>query len=515
MEPAPAGQYGPRTLTTAELTAKCRNQFMRMSDIERATLLKSALDVVITRPDLYDAESFRYSIDKKPLGLGHRLRARLEQGRKACDSISAAAVAGRPGEGCLATIRDRRAIVGTGVIEPISEIRLMNWQLVSATFGDDFIERPAIDWWDLTVLFAIWSAVAVVLGISLTIAVFEGKNEGGGWRIVLRRTLLAAAALASAALVAGTVLVLSRLLTFLMELMFDPIALGLRFSVLAAVPWLVQWLDRYGLGISIPGYVSLPLIVGLPFGLWLYGWKRPNIASRIAGYAVLGIIATCVLPVFDGLFQVVLVIAGAWLVPMLGLALLLPYLKPVANLPQWWGAVALAAGLLVAFWVGTMVTDADAVYRAAIAAGGLLAAVTGIFVLRRVPVGELWPLIAVTAGLTLLGGAAIQQLTFSAALNTLRPVSQTPVGERIFTPYDLLLRERPGSAQREDETIPREFTSAMSSDAAQEAVRLELALTGSIGFWLTIGMLVAWSLKLGARTKPEAGATSDRKMSES
>ena len=492
--------------TPAQKIYWCRRAIVNMTDDERAGLLKRGINEVLARPDLYDAGSFRFAADKSLLELGHRLTGQLSTARQACDAIAAKAVVALAGEGCIKTIRDQRAIPGSDVIPPISEIRLMNWQLLSAAFGDKFIEPPMIDWWDLGILFAIWSAAAIVLGVYLTIMVFESDGEaeaagkGEGWRFAVRRALFALAALVFAAMVAGAVLVAARLLSFLWELMFDPLALNLDFSVAVAVPWLVQWLSNYGLGFSIPGYVSLPLIVGGVAGVWIYGLPKPNIVSRFAGFLLIGILATCVLPVFEGLTQVVLIVSGAWIVPTLGLTFLLPT-KPVATLPQWWGGVALAAGLFVAFWVGAMLTDVDAVYRGLIAVAGLLVALTGFFVTRQVPVGELWPLIAVTAGLTLVGGAVIQQVTFSEALNTLRPVSQTPVGARTFTVYDSIFREWPDAAQQENDTIPKVFQAGTSPDIAHEAVRLELALTGSIGFWLTIGTLVAWSLKIGVRKK--------------
>jgi len=125
--------------------------------------------------------------------------------------------------------------------------------------------------------------------------------------------------------------------------------------------------------------------------------------------------------------------------------------------------------------------------------------------LRKVTVGELWPLLALTISLTLVGGsAAFQQLTFAGALRELHPVSQARHYREEPSQLEMLYYLRVVRPQQEAETIPPVFRAPPADDALHEALRLELALTGSIGFWLTISMLVAWSLKQGPQRPPKS-----------
>ncbi|MEQ1867023.1 MAG: hypothetical protein ABL996_20475, partial [Micropepsaceae bacterium] len=215
----------------------------------------------------------------------------------------------------------------------------------------------------------------------------------------------------------------------------------------------------------------------------------------------LGIVLSAVAPVLDGLLSVVLLMVGAWVVPTFGLALLSPYLRPGRDVPQWWGVVALFGGLAVAFWVGLGLQDGDAVYRGTIAVAGLIAATTGALILRRLPMTELWPLLAITIGLFLVGGtAAFQQMTFAGALKQLHPVANVSSGASKEDVLDFLYAFRRRQA---DVEIPAGFRAPAPDEDVTQALRLELALTGSIGFWLTLAMMVGWSLRRG---EGEAGA---------
>lgn len=482
----------------------CRAQLAAMSDDDRIRRLTDGLNTLIGRHDLYDAASFRITADMKPLDVSPAVAARLAEQRAQCDAINATFGAGRI-IGCLAAAKSGFAKAGSGKLAPVAEIKALNRELLAAAFGETLVRPLPVYWWDLILLFVIWSTAAVVLGIFLTMCVFGGGPALEGAAGLPMRAWVAVRAIALAAGLAAIMLTLSRLLPFLWQLMFDPQGVNIPYPIFAVIPWLVQWLAGGGIGFAIPGWITLPLVVGIAFYFWNTDTKNPDDnTSTIAGFALLGMLVTCMAPVIGGILGVLFVVAGAWIVPAFGLAFMLPHLKPGANLPQWWGAIALGVGLALAAGVAALLTDLDVVYRGAIALGGLLAAATGLLILRRVPIDDLWPLLAVTVGLSLLGGAAaFQQLTFAGALKELHPVTSTPVVRPETTQLDVWHYLYVLNPKQVAEEVPEAFRAAPAADTLNEALHLELALTGSVGFWLTIGMLVAWSLKIGPRRRAD------------
>ena len=235
------------------------------------------------------------------------------------------------------------------------------------------------------------------------------------------------------------------------------------------------------------------------FAVWARSLDNSSDSTlgTVAGFALLGILVSAVAPVLEGLLGVVFLMVGAWFVPTLGLALLSPYLKPGRDVPQWWGIVAMLGGIAVMCWVALGLQNGDEVYRIAMGVAGVIAASTGAMILRRTPMTDLWPLLAITIGLFLVGGSAVfQQLTFAGALKELHPVAHTSgaktVQERTVLDYFYTLGVRESDAE-----IPEGFRAPPRNDDVNESLRLELALTGSIGFWLTLAMMVGWSLRRG------------------
>lgn len=500
--------FSPKTPENNALQiTTCRAQLAATPDEVRVRRLTDGLNALLARHDLYDAGSFRSTAEGKPLDLSPATTARLVEQREQCDAINATFGAGRL-IGCLAAAKSGFAKAGSGKLAPVGEIRALNRELLAAAFGETLVKPLPVYWWDLILLFLIWSTAAVVLGVYLTMCVFGDGPSLEGAKGVPMRAWVALRAIAFASLLAALMLMLSRLLPFLWQLMFDPHAVNAPYPIFAFIPWLVVWLAKGGIGFAIPGWITLPLMVGTAFFVWSRGEDKPDDSlSTFAGLALLGMLLTCMAPVIGGVIGVLFVVAGAWIVPAFGLAFMLPNLKPGANLPQWWGAIALGGGLVIAAWVAALVTDLDAVYRWAIALGGVVTAATGWLILRRVPIDDLWPLLAVTVGLSLLGGAAaFQQLTFAGALKELHPVTATPVAAPEPTQLDVWRYLYVLNPQQTAEEVPEAFRAEPAADTLNEALHLELALTGSIGFWLTIGMLVAWSLKIGPRKSTEAEA---------
>lgn len=494
-------RFGNTSQPDAARIAACRNELMTQSDDSRLLMLQQALAGIQNRHDLYDNTSFTQTVEGREAVIAASVRQRLKTGRANCDALRAA-VPEAPS--CLAAVKTPGVDPGIGKLSPIQEVRALNRELLAAAFPGHVNPLPVF-WGDLALLVVIWTTAAIVLGVYLSATLFfedEGKSPLAtvGWRL-----LVALLAVAFASVLAGVALVLSRLLPFLWQLMTAPETLA-PFSALEFVPLIVQTLA----GLGVPGWLSLPLIVIGLFVAWAQG--KPGQGSdgaNLAGVALLGLLLTSVWPVMGGMIGVVIIVAGAWLVPAVGLSLLAPYLKPAVKLPQWWGAVALAGGLALAFWVATMLGGTDWVSRGVMGGAGLLAAATGILILRQVSVAELWPLLALTISLTLVGGnAAFQQLTFAGALKELHPVSQARYGNEQPSQLEMLYYLRVVRPQQEAETIPPAFQAPPANDELKEALRLELALTGSIGFWLTISLLVAWSLKLGPQrdTHEKAGA---------
>lgn len=495
----------------------CRAELEGADDGKRHAALKGALQSLMARHDLYDAASFKLDATGEPLQLGRALEARLAEQRAQCEAIRAAVGQGFREFLCADITNLPVAKAASGALVPIGEMRAMNRELLAAAFPGIVPPLP-VYWWDLALLYVIWSTAAVVVGVYLSIAVFAAPaREAPAVKRVGGQVLIAVLAVVFAAVLAAAMLAVSRVVPFLWTLMFDPANANIEafHPFFTLIPWLVQSLAAGSLiGFAIPGWVTLPAFVIVALVVWANGIdKADSGGSTIAGFALLGLLITSITPVAGGLFGVVMIVAGAWIVPALGLALMLPFLKPGASLPQWWGFVALAGGVAVALWVATMLSG-DEVYRGAVAAGGLLAALTGVLILRRVPVRELWPLLALTIGLALVGGsAAFQQVTFGGALEALHPVSQGPA--RVGTEFDALrylysLRSEHEQPQGMQEVAPA-FLAPPTNEAVKEALRLELALTGSVGFWLTLGLLVAWSLKQGPRASEDDAKRPEQK----
>ena len=172
-----------------------------------------------------------------------------------------------------------------------------------------------------------------------------------------------------------------------------------------------------------------------------------------------------------------------------------------------WSTDCVPGNVTVAFWVGVVLQETDVAYRGFIACAGLVAASTGALILRRVPMIDLWPLLAITIGLSLVGlSAAFQQLTFAGALRHLHPVAHTQMPKGVSLPskdnedvvgyLTVLVPASPAS-----EELPEAFRAAETpaEDEVAVSLHLELALAGSIGFWLTLSMMVGWALNQGPR----------------
>jgi hypothetical protein len=488
--------------STAQDISACRAFLGSLNDRNRASRLAEAMQRVLARHDLFDAASFRQSIKGEPLGLERSVILTLEDQRRQCDAIrnSSPAASIRL---CADAVRNGDARAGSGRLIDPGEMRALNRGLLAAAFPGAVQPLPVL-WWDMALMLMMWCTSAMVVGGFLS-QLTQAEETVTGVRGLGRRMFTAFCALWVAGLIAAAVLALVRLIPFLWQLMIDPerTAAHAAPGVFNFIPWAVNWLaSGEDLAIAVPGWITVPVLFLSALVIWLR--SEDEGLGPIAGFALLGIVLSAVAPVLDGLIGVVLLLVGAWFVPTFGIALLAPYLRPGRELPAWWGLVSLLGGLAVALWVAVILQDTDFTYRGIIAIAGLVAAATGTLILRRVPMNELWPLLAITIGLFILGlSAAFQQLTFAGALKQLHPVAYTQMPERIALKKnedgDVIQYLTVLGPHSSDRPLPEAFRAGSDQDDVTVSLHLELALAGSIGFWLTLAMMVGWSLKQGPR----------------
>lgn len=503
--PVPGLSAGAALLSQAsdQNVADCRTYLMSFADDVRAGKLARAMQKVVARYDLYDAKAFADVTRDGEHAPERSSVERLSNQRGQCDAIRNSS----PNAQfmlCDEAARRGVAVAGSGRLIPAPEIRALNRELLATSFPGVIKPLPVL-WWDMGLMFLMWCTSAIVVGVYLSYLTFSEIADNSLASFGLRM-FMAFCALWVAGLIAAAVLAVVRLLPFLWVLMIDPGSTASHAvpGVFNFIPGMVRLLASGDLGLAVPGWITLPALFVTTIVVWAraVGASGDSGMATISGMMLLGMILSAVAPVLEGMVGVVLLLAGAWFVPTFGLAVLAPYLRPGRELPSWWGVVSLFGGLAVAFWVGVVQPDLAASDRGIVALAGLVAAATGALILRRVPMTELWPLLAITIGLLLLGlSAAFQQLTFAGALKELHPVahSEAPARKTVAIPNDddvvgylTVLAPR-----HQDEELPESFRAEEIQDDVSVSLNLELALAGSIGFWLTLSLMVGWALKQG------------------
>lgn len=486
----------------------CRQHLLSLSDDQRRLHLINLMQRVIGRYDLYDASSFKSVATGTETKLEKRQIEALSKQREQCDAIRASTPAARSML-CADAARNGTASPGSGKLIAPSDMRVLNRDLLAASFPGIIRPLPVL-WWDMGLMMLMWCTSAMVVGAYLA---YLTRPEMGGNSLKAfgMRIFTAFGALWVAGLIAAGVLVLVRVPPYLWQLMVDPHSSMLVHvpGILNAIPGMVSLLASGDLlGFSIPGWVTLPIMFISAFTIFARTRESSDDGiGNFAGLALLGLVVAAVAPVLDGLVGVVLLLVGAWFVPTLGLATLAPYLRPGRDLPQWWGVVALLGGIAVIFWALIALYSTDFTYFAFIVCAAGAAVLTGANILWRVPTTEAWPLLAITVGLSLVGlSSAFQQLTFAGALKHLHPVAHTelphgvklmPRGEEDLVSYLTVL-----VPPSRDADLPESFRAEPIQDDVSASLHLELALAGSVGFWLTLAMMVGWALNQGPR-KPE------------
>jgi hypothetical protein len=149
------------------------------------------------------------------------------------------------------------------------------------------------------------------------------------------------------------------------------------------------------------------------------------------------------------------------------------------------------------------------------AAGGLML-IAGILMRSGNRVEDYWPLVALVVAFAVYGTTAIaQRATFYGVLADVHDLSvqggsDINLWSRIpgrpgssaasYSPYDVLkidLWETASTGDRSlDDVVDRLETwheSRLKTEGENVARRLELSIVGSVGFWLTVGLLAAWA----------------------
>ena len=505
LAPAAVGGLAPDAQARSDQVKNCREALAAMKDEDRIADFISGLNSALRLHDLYDAHVFGKETD------GRTFKEAATQ-RGICDAAREGVRAKFPQPAtCLDAVLSDDTLTRQSGLLPRAEIMALNRELLARAMPQAFTPLP-IDWLDLFFLVAMWCTAAAALAIFLCDSVFEiesGSSFLAAWKTTASKASLA---LIVAPLLTGAILIALRLAFYVWALMFDTASVapheiwsGLA-AILQSVPLAVSWLDSGGIfGWHIPGWLTLPVAIGgLLFMVGASSNSSNNALGTFAGFALLGILVGGIAPVLGGILMVMLLILVTWLVPAFGLSTLLPYLEPGARVPRWWGLIALAAAAAIAIWAGLrwwailFQSENETLSPTILVATSFSLALTSIFILRERPIRDLWPLVAVTVAFCLLGGAVgVQQATFYGVVREVAGVT-APIAPRaartssLFDTTNAFSYLYAGSAREERDVGPSE---RHGRSEIREAAHLELALVGSLGFWLTIALLAAWSLR--------------------
>ena len=251
--------------------------------------------------------------------------------------------------------------------------------------------------------------------------------------------------------------------------------------------------------------------------------------------------------VFDAnLPYVYLLVALVWITPAVFLGICGPKLRTGSPMPQAWGIIAVAAGLaLVLLTILRLKWDTLSLW---LLLPGIVLVATGLIMRAGLRLEEYWPLGALALGLAVCGiSALVQQATFLGVLSDVHELNAyAGYGVKLAPPLQLLGSPAPPSNATQEpspyddyfetpappptreqqlhqnlkdriDTLRRQAQGRVStgdlaldehvlelqrkdqerlSDVRSEITRrLELSIVGSLGFWLTVGLLAAWSLR--------------------
>ncbi|MEQ1865775.1 MAG: hypothetical protein ABL996_14135, partial [Micropepsaceae bacterium] len=259
----------------AEDIEACRQTLFALGEDVRTRVLGEVVRASMSRHDLFDAERFKRDADGDRLELGESLRTTLEWQRSQCDAIARSSKTAALMQ-CAQAASAGVAAAGSGVLIPFSDMRALNGELLAAAFPG-LIEPLPVYWWDMALLFVMWCAAAVVVGIYLSMLLVAEAPSGGFDLGALGYRLFGAfCALWVAGMIAAAALALVRLGPFLWQLMFEPAATTEHAvpGIFNIIPGAVRSLADGDLGFAIPAWVTLPALGLGAIVLWFRSFDR-------------------------------------------------------------------------------------------------------------------------------------------------------------------------------------------------------------------------------------------------
>jgi hypothetical protein len=530
--------------------------FTGMGPAERRAFLALELNALLLQPSLYDSDAFTsVPLSSSVLAELERLRST----RSAWLRANAARARAEAEAGLLPATHALRLaeMRAFQALPPTRRSVQLNRALLDATFAPFLAPvDPARDarLRHLVVVALIWIVAGGVLGWLLGGLIRTGEPAGPG-----RSALVGALAALVAAPIGVTFYVLGvRLVALVADVITSPSAIltppadvtaltfghvvVARFAALQDV-----WVAALFIALVIVGVSAARL--RRRAGLDRIRWLRHSlvgIGSVLVLYLLLDL---------NALF-VAMIVAFVWLIPGIFLGAATPYLRTGSRLPPRWGWIALGLGVALVLLAPARMLLPTVPWWPPIP--GAILILVGFVITRNSPVEDYWPLAALTLAVTAGGTTVlIQHATFHGVVADVHALTVPAAGQlRLWRSLPLraqpslptlngMYLERPGGetlivknpawsvfgrnldvyelefepqGTTGDDVLDYEvaFSEAedrrrLRSERAEVAARLELALVGSIGFWLTIGLLAAWAGLLSqerARQKGETPAVS-------
>jgi DNA-3-methyladenine glycosylase I len=255
-------------------------------------------------------------------------------------------------------------------------------------------------------------------------------------------------------------------------------------------------IDARPLGRSFPvAYVVLFLIAAV---VSRRSWKTRSL--KPIGVLILGVIVVLGLAVVDlTLVTLPIYVWLAWSIPGALLGGMVPWFRARAKLPHTFGVILLLFGVVLIF-IGLFHPNPFL---------GLLPATilafSGIEILRDREVREFWPAVALSVAIITCFVTPIQAnpANFRGVLGNINGLTAAgPIRDTFFGP----LAPPTNASGTEAGTRQAQGQSDESKDEQKKDVVLsQLCIIGSFGFWVSLGLLVCWSIRLTQeRTKLHA-----------
>ncbi len=452
---------------------------------------------------------------------------------------------------------------------PLRRVVQLNRRLLVAAFPG--LLMPATERLDensanLIVLGLLWMCAGGTLGWILARGVFEERKPGTHASRLGALRGLAAAFGAAPVLVVAYVLLL-RLGLLIHDILRFPRELHYLWDSTGPVPGDIYESTLIPATIRLGGYwlhkwMTLAVIVSIMAILcafWqIYGWRRGMVAARRwRWFGVSAALALVFGLVFDANIPFIYLLVGlVWVTPAVFLGICGPYLRTGSPVPRAWGLISMLMG------IGLMVLTILRLWWSAIplwlcAPGAVLIAV-GLVMRAGRRLEEYWPLGALALALTVCGmSALVQRATFLGVLSDVHdlnayggydvklwpkmphiraaksPDSTATTGDSFEWSDDDAERTRQkdlsdvlevrisnlrlealgfgatGDYRMDDWLMSYENNDQNRLARARDDVarRLELSIVGSLGFWLSVGLLAGWAMRTHAGSE---GATESK-----